>query len=1082
MKQPQSDPSTAPDPSEKLHGLSEVLAAELRELRARRKANGQPPPSQNDLSGLAISGGGIRSATFSLGALQTMARLGVLHAFDYLSTVSGGGYVGGWWSAWLSRPQRRKLPGIFPGRVEDDRRVEVAGEEIEPNRERRYQPTENGPRGSDGSLSAGRDPVHHLRLFSNYLTPRRGALSGDTWRAITVFSRNLVFTWLILLPLLLLAVLAGQLYFVAQPEGPEHLLRQDVSVAEPAPPAPLAGETAAEARARVRDQAERDARAQRLAMIRARAQSVAPAPIFLLLVALGLAVAWLLSGPSTLVGKATSAVGLLLAAGAVSLVFRPLLGGGGGEFWSPGWTLAALAAVMAVAVLAHRWPARGHPGERPGRKRRHRMPPEVVRNRIVRAHGAVLVALLLVLTVLATAGFSHDLAWYLFDESSGSGPARYLKQIGGVGVLALTVVTSIFTAWKAAPAAVDAVERQGPSRASRLVFAAAPPLLMLTLLVLVSIGSLHLLRALLDEGAPEVEALRLAVLASALVGLILATYELYHDRPADSPPHYARLASQVLGVALLAALVFTALVFSREIPARHGVPLALTLVGGVIIARWVIWRRRGRTARIAGLLGGAALGTVAWLPGLNPTGALWSWFCPAMAMIGFCGAFAAAELRVRRHNQVRALALVSAVFVMLSTLLVLSLLTPTEGVQRVGAVISLIAVVAAWVVGLGWMADPNQLSLHAFYKARLTRAYLGASNCDRGTREITEAAEGDDLPLSRLRNCQRGGPYHLVNTTLNLVGGGDLATGQRSADSFLLSKHFCGSVRTGYRVTRKYMSDTLRLGTAMAISGAAASPNMGSKTPSAALAMLLTLFNVRLGYWAPTPGRERWKAEQARLWPFYTLREFLSQTTDLSSFCYLSDGGHYENTALHSLVARGCQNIVVIDCGADPQPCFEDIGNAIRRCRIDFGTEIDLKCDGFLPGEGKFPSAHYALGEITYAGEHLEWLGKIWGEPAPQSRRGSIVWIKPALTHTEEPADVRQFGIQNSDFPQQTTADQWFGESQFESYRKLGEQSALALFGSLRNRDEPLTPAELGEFLGHARRAGQVVRVPAIAG
>jgi len=57
----------------------------------------------NNLIGLAFSGGGIRSATFNLGILQGLAELGILRFIDYLSIVSGGGYIGSWLAAWISR-------------------------------------------------------------------------------------------------------------------------------------------------------------------------------------------------------------------------------------------------------------------------------------------------------------------------------------------------------------------------------------------------------------------------------------------------------------------------------------------------------------------------------------------------------------------------------------------------------------------------------------------------------------------------------------------------------------------------------------------------------------------------------------------------------------------------------------------------------------------------------------------------------------------------------------------------------------------------------------------------------------------
>ncbi|MEP7220653.1 MAG: hypothetical protein ABI876_17135, partial [Bacteroidota bacterium] len=253
------------------------------------------------------------------------------------------------------------------------------------------------------------------------------------------------------------------------------------------------------------------------------------------------------------------------------------------------------------------------------------------------------------------------------------------------------------------------------------------------------------------------------------------------------------------------------------------------------------------------------------------------------------------------------------------------------------------------------------------------------------------------------------------------------------------------------------------LGSAVSVSGAAASPNMGSKTPTSSLAMLMTMFNVRLGYWAPTPNKESWQSPQARLWPFYTLRELLSQTNDLSSYCYLTDGGHFENTALYALVERGCRYILLADCGADPRPCFSDLGDAIRRCRIDFGIEVDLniipvkvKPDG--DGDERYGTQHFVVGKIRYSEAHARTLG--WTDcKEEESRTGYIIVVKPTLTQAES-VDVRQYGFENDSFPQQSTADQWFDEAQFESYRRLGELSVEQLLKSFQGGiDERLTSA-----------------------
>ena len=105
--------------------------------------------------------------------------------------------------------------------------------------------------------------------------------------------------------------------------------------------------------------------------------------------------------------------------------------------------------------------------------------------------------------------------------------------------------------------------------------------------------------------------------------------------------------------------------------------------------------------------------------------------------------------------------------------------------------VGLVSTILGWVVALGWLSDPNLLTMHAFYKARLVRAYMGASNVERSKSkdaDITDAVAGDDMLLTQLRNTERGAPYHLINTMLNLVGGSDLATQASASDSFLMTK------------------------------------------------------------------------------------------------------------------------------------------------------------------------------------------------------------------------------------------------------------------------------------------------------
>lgn len=191
----------------------EVLAKEYEEVHNRRKVanggivgNGRP----QRLAGLALSGGGVRSATFNLGLLQALAGSDKLTFFDYLSTVSGGGYVGGWWSAFLARDGRNEDKKVFPDSEDiegerDDRRAAMEAKEKRTDVER--------PQIRDSAINAEKDPIHHLRLFSNVMTPRKGLLSADTWRAVAVISRNLVLTWVVLLPILLAAIMIGQTWY-----------------------------------------------------------------------------------------------------------------------------------------------------------------------------------------------------------------------------------------------------------------------------------------------------------------------------------------------------------------------------------------------------------------------------------------------------------------------------------------------------------------------------------------------------------------------------------------------------------------------------------------------------------------------------------------------------------------------------------------------------------------------------------------------------------------------------------------------------------------------------------------------------
>src|SRR4051794_2204585 len=167
---------------ERLHGeLPPPTGSESERLKDLfAKVHKLDPPR----TAICISAGGIRSATFALGIMQRLARVGVLPRFDYLSTVSGGGYIG----SWLSSYARRNAGGI----------AGVARELTEP-------PAERDP------LRPEVPPLMWLRQFSNYLTPRLGLLSGDTWAFAASYLRNLLLNWLAFVPLLIAALAVPRL-------------------------------------------------------------------------------------------------------------------------------------------------------------------------------------------------------------------------------------------------------------------------------------------------------------------------------------------------------------------------------------------------------------------------------------------------------------------------------------------------------------------------------------------------------------------------------------------------------------------------------------------------------------------------------------------------------------------------------------------------------------------------------------------------------------------------------------------------------------------------------------------------------
>src|SRR4029077_3568741 len=149
-----------------LPSIQEMLEQEFQQVETSRSLrldeHPQRPAAQKSLIGFALSGGGIRSATFNLGVLQALAKKRLLRPVDYISTVSGGGYIGGWLMGWMHHQ------GI--GIQEIERRLST--------------PPKMPEQASDPP------EVHFLRDYSNYLTPRKGVLGADFLAFAASYLRN----------------------------------------------------------------------------------------------------------------------------------------------------------------------------------------------------------------------------------------------------------------------------------------------------------------------------------------------------------------------------------------------------------------------------------------------------------------------------------------------------------------------------------------------------------------------------------------------------------------------------------------------------------------------------------------------------------------------------------------------------------------------------------------------------------------------------------------------------------------------------------------------------------------------------
>jgi Patatin-like phospholipase len=894
---------------------------------------------------LCLSGGGIRSASYSLGVLQALAEFNdtndkrrcqknagpsVLEEFDYLSTVSGGGYIGSWLMAWTYRLTRQMSPrAAFQ---------KVAGELA----------------GCMGHTSGDPAPraVRHLREYTSFLAPTLG-LTLDVWTLAALVLRNLIVNWAMILPLML-ALIAGL-------------------------------------------------------------QTLHYGVLWLSVAMTGFSMRetwWIIGGlfvfsgimagfrmPSTrLEERAKWRLGSIF----VFCVFiLPLLVGSLliVELWlnlGAGWAQQPFLSVLRMAVVTFLT----------------LVSVPIIRGSLTKDGRAVV-------------HHEHKLRTYLF-----------------AGVAA-AFVTSMLLAMS--------LQIIGTK-----VFGYLPP------------GNTAQAHAV---SAPQKELKEVSLWAE-----ILEPLEAIPSRHVPKDPYgfdgplgnrFVLFAFPVLWLLLIAASAFFSGflgIFEEDIDrewwARAG-GLMLSTLGAWLVAEALViyaptmvhWIAAGSAGVVAGL--GGALGGASTAGGVGAAGV-------KSADVSKLGKF------LNKFDMVVPALCAVALLILGAFVAVLERwLSNTFGGSMDTEVHLKIFLLAA-LVGLlaNWAININIFSLHGMYRMRLMRAFLGASNTRRLPNPFTGFDVQDNLDEQKVP-IGRGLPLHLVNATVNLVGTKKLAWRQRKAEGFTFSPLHCGGWRLGYVATAHYGAvQGLSLGTAMAISGAAFNPNMGYHS-SPMVTLLMTLFNVRLGWWLPNPKYKRTglqqricaklglkmehflekKAPRLALGPL--VREALGATDDQSAYVELTDGGHFENLGLYEMVLRRAKLIVVVDAGADPKCQLEDLGNALRKIEIDLGIPIVFR-DGIHMKKGAHKDNMYcALAKI-----HYDYVDQVASASA-----GDLLYIKAGITG-EEPPDVTQYAKTHPTFPHESTANQFFNEAQFESYRHLGHHAVRTILHQVNPHTIALDPLD----------------------
>lgn len=533
------------------------------------------------------------------------------------------------------------------------------------------------------------------------------------------------------------------------------------------------------------------------------------------------------------------------------------------------------------------------------------------------------------------------------------------------------------------------------------------------------------------------------IIAGALVGTLICVVVQWITRNSDHPQAVVVLGLSGIVLAYLAGDILYAGLASfsprgnidREWLARAAGWLAAVAVGWAVLCAIVLYLPDALTGTVAKLF----VGGVGGLSGI------------VTLLLGSSSLTAATRAAgvLKNLKWTRLAALAAVIFaVLLAVLLSLAgqalarhwSTDPEHPSIGIDVVLIVLLIGGAFIISA--FVNVNRFSLHALYRNRLQRAFIGSARAQERRPDPFTGFDPEDNPrmADLVPRTGESRLYHVINTTLNVVSSENPAWQERKAESFVITRQFSGNPIVRFQPTARYGGKYggISLGTAMAISGAAVSPNQGYSS-SPLIGFLLMLFNVRLGWWLGNPST-RVSAHEGPFWGIVPgLKELAGATSDEGKWIYLSDGGHFENLGLYEMVRRRCRFIVVSDAGCDPKATFEDLGNAVRKIYIDFGVSIDFEHLTIQARQTPpVPGISCAIGSIKY----------------PNSDRlGWLLYIKPTYQGTER-ADIRSYATFHDEFPHESTTDQWFSESQLEAYRALG---ALTI-QTICNGGDPVKP------------------------